>query len=291
MNIVQLYDVLAKHLVKVVLSAVIVFTLLVTSCQSYVVVEGGSQGVVLKLGKISQDSLPEGLHFVTPFITSVKTINTRVTMASVEASAGTKDLQTVRLKVSVNYRIDSSKVVDIFRKVGNEAAVSVNIVAPANQEVIKANTAKYNAEELLTKRDQLKLAIVESLTSRLAVEGILVQDVSIADINFSDEFNKAIEAKQIASQSAQKAKYLAEQATNEAAGAIAVAKGQASSLIESAKGRSTALLMEAEAQAKANSLIKQSLTEELLRKQAIDKWNGAYPTTVLGTSTPMINIK
>lgn len=258
---------------------------------SVTVIEGGSRGVLTTLGKINEQPLGEGFHFLAPFISSVEEVSLRVNKVEVQASAGTKDLQSVNMKVAVNYTIDPTKVVQIYRKVGDAKAVANNIVAPINQEVIKSNASLLDAEELLTKRQLLKTKILEGLTHRLASEGIIVQDASIADITFSDEFNKAIEAKQIASQNAQKAKYLAEQATNEAAASIAEAKGKAEGQIEISKGKASAILTEAQAQAKANALLRESLTPALLQKLAIEKWNGAYPTTVLGDKTvPMIQI-
>ena len=283
--------VLMKRIAIIGSSVVGTLFLGITTCSSAVIIEGGSRGVLTKLGKIDEQPLGEGFHVVIPFVSRVEKINLRVNKVEVQASAGTKDLQSVNMKVAVNYTIDPSKVVQIYRKVGDARAVADNIVAPINQEVIKSNASLLDAEELLTKRQLLKTKILEDLTQRLSTEGIIVQDASVADIVFSEEFNKAIEAKQIASQNAQKARYLAEQATNEAAAAIAESKGKAESAIEISKGRASAVLTEAQAQAKANALLRESLTPALLQKLAIEKWDGAYPTTVLGDKTvPMIQI-
>jgi regulator of protease activity HflC (stomatin/prohibitin superfamily) len=275
-----------------VLALVGFLLLVITTCSSIRVIEGGTRGVVTKLGTISSEPLGEGFHLVTPFITNVSVVNIRVQKSDVGATAGTKDLQKVAIKVVVNYSLDPARVVDIYRKVGTEEAVVTNIISPANQETIKASTAKLNAEELLTKREDLKMDIFEDLKARLSREGIVIHDASIADIDFSAEFDKAIEQKQIAQQAAQQAKYLAEKATNEAAAAIEQAKGVALAEIERAKGQAAAILEKAKADAEAQELLKRSLSKDILELRALEKWNGVLPIySTSGSSVPFIQLQ
>jgi regulator of protease activity HflC (stomatin/prohibitin superfamily) len=282
-----------KHFeIKLAITAVLGFLLLVTIYSATNIVEGGTRGVVTKLGTISEEPLGEGLHFTTPFITNVNIINIRVQKSDVGATAGTKDLQKVAVKVVVNYSLDPARVVEIYRKVGGEEEVVRNIISPANQETIKASTAKLNAEELLTKRDDLKADIFEDLKARLSKEGIIIHDASIADIDFSEEFDKAIEQKQIAQQAAQQAKYLAEKATNEAAAVIEQAKGAALAEMEKAKGQAAAILERAKADAEAQELLKKSLSKEILELRALEKWNGVLPVySTSGSSVPFIQLQ
>lgn len=263
---------------------------LVTACQSYTIVEGGTRGIVKRLGTIQPESLGEGIHLTVPFITTVSRVNMRVQKSDVSASAGTKDLQRVTVLMVVTYSLDPGRVVDIYRRLGSEEAVANNVIAPANQETVKAASAKLNAEELLTKRDLLKADVLEDLRTRLAKEGILVQDVSIAGIDFSDEFDKAIEQKQIAQQAAQQAKYLAEKATNEAAAVVEQAKGQATAELEKARGDAASTLERAKAQAKAQELLRVTLTKEVLELKAIERWNGQLPTYSAGGAVPFVQI-
>lgn len=263
---------------------------LVTACQSYTIVEGGTSSIVKRLGTIQPDALGEGIHFTVPYITSLAHINMRVQKSDVQASAGTADLQRVTISVVVTYSLNPGQIVAIYRKIGSEEAVASNIIAPANQEVIKAASAKLKAEELLTKREQFKADVLEDLSARLAKEGILVQDVSIAGIDFSDEFDKAIEQKQIAQQAAQQAKYLAEKATNEAAAVVEQAKGQATAELEKARGDAASTLERAKAQAKAQELLRTTLTKEVLELKAIERWDGALPTYSAGGAVPFVQI-
>lgn len=279
-----------KYIVKGVLAGSLGLLALITACGSYAIIEGGTVGVVKRLGTIQPEHLSEGIHLKVPFVTSIAVVSTRVTKSDVQASAGTKDLQRVTVSMIVTYSLDPSKIVDIYRRLGSEDAVINNIISPANQETVKAATAKLNAEELLTKRELLKSDVLEDLRQRLAKEGVIVQDVSIAGIDFSDEFDKAIEQKQIAQQAAQQAKYLAEKATNEAAAVVEQAKGQATAELEKARGDAAATLERARAQAKAQELLRQTLTKEVLELKAIESWDGKLPQYMSGGTVPFIQI-
>jgi regulator of protease activity HflC (stomatin/prohibitin superfamily) len=225
---------------------------------SIVIIEGGNRGVLVRLGSINETVLGEGIHMVTPFVSQVHKMSIRIQKADIRGIAGTKDLQQVALDVVVNYYIDPAAVVKIYREVGDEAAIIARILTPASQEMVKAACAEKTAEELLILRTNLRESILKTLTDRLKVRGIIVTDVSIANLDFSDEFDRAIEQKQIAQQQAQQAKFLAERAENEAAAEIAKAKGQA----------------------EAQRLLIQTLTPAVLQKMAVEKWDGKMPQVV-----------
>jgi len=225
---------------------------------SVVIVEGGNRGVLVRLGTINEQVLGEGIHMVTPFVSQVHEMSIRIQKADIRGLAGTKDLQQVALDVVVNYYIDPDSVVKIYREVGDEAAIITRILTPASQEMVKAACAEKTAEELLILRTDLRESILKTLTERLKVRGIIVTDISIANLDFSDEFDRAIELKQIAQQQAQQAKFLAERAENEAAAEIAKARGQA----------------------EAQRLLIQTLTPAVLQKMALEKWDGKLPQVV-----------
>jgi regulator of protease activity HflC (stomatin/prohibitin superfamily) len=238
------------------------------SINPFVQIGAGERGVVMNWGQVQNAILTEGLHLRVPLMQSVQKISVRVQKSDVKTSGASKDLQDVGLELVVNWKINPSKVNKVYQTIGDERAVLENIIIPAVSEMAKAASARKTAEEIITKRQELKKDIDELLVSRLANYGIILSDVSIIDIKFSDEFNKAIEAKQVAEQEAKQAIFKAEQAKNDAVARVNMAEGQA----------------------KAQQLQQQALSPELLQKMAIDKWDGHFPTYMGGT-LPFLQIK
>lgn len=234
----------------------------------FVQIGAGERGVVMNWGQVQDVILSEGLHTRIPLMQTVQIVSVRVQKSDVKTSGASRDLQDVGLELVVNWRINTAKVNKVYQNIGDEKAVLDNIIVPAVSEMAKAATAKKTAEEIITKRQQLKQDIDNLLVTRLANYGIILSDVSIIDIRFSDEFNRAIEAKQVAEQEAKQAIFKAEQAKNDAVARVNMAEGQA----------------------KAQQLQQQSLSPELLQKMAIDKWNGVFPT-YMGTTLPFIQLK
>ena len=173
------------------------------------------------------------------------------------------------MDIAVNWHIEPDQVNRIFQQVGEKEQIVFRIINPAVSEVVKAATAKKNAEEIITKRTELKEEIDNQLQKRLVEYGIAVDGVSIVNISFSPEFAKAIEAKQIAEQEAKRAEFEAAKAEQQAIAEVNRAKGQA----------------------EAQRLQRQTLTAELLQKQAIEKWDGKFPLVLGGEGAlPFINI-
>ena len=204
-----------------------------------------------------------------PIVTSVKTLSVRVQKTDIQADAASKDLQKVSTDLAVNWNIDPAKANQVFQQIGDEAQIVTSILTPAISEVLKAATAKKTAEQIITERNDLKTEIDSSLKQRLEPYGVIVRDVSLINFGFSAEFSKAIEAKQIAEQEAKQAEFTVKKATQDAQAEVNRAKGQA----------------------EAQRLQRQSLTPEILQQQAIQKWNGQFPTVMGGNSSlPLINI-
>lgn len=246
--------------------ALVIFAVL----NPFVQVGAGERGVVMNWGEVQPQIMGEGLHFRTPIMQSVQIVSVRVQKSDVKTSGASKDLQDVGLELVVNWKINSGKVNQVYQTIGDEKSVLDNIIMPAVSEMAKAASAKKTAEEIITKRQELKADIDKLLVTRLANYGIILSDVSIIDIKFSDEFNKAIEAKQVAEQEAKQAIFKAEQAKNDAVARVNMAEGQA----------------------KAQALQVQALTPELLQKIALDKWNGVLPVTMTaGTALPFLNLR
>lgn len=207
----------------------IVITIIVlTILNPFVIISAGERGVVLNLGAVSDNILMEGLHFRTPFLQSIKIMDVRIQKEEVETGAASKDLQELKTTIALNYHIDPTLVNQLYQKVGTQ--YKKIIIDPAVQEAVKAATAKYNAEESITKRSQVKEDIKKLLAERLQKEYITVDEVSITDFDFSDQFNKAIENKVTNEQNALAAKNLLEQKKYEAEQVVVSAQAQAESI-------------------------------------------------------------
>jgi prohibitin 1 len=241
--------------------------LLLINC--IVTVPAGKRGVVTQFGQVQGYVLNEGLHFKNPIGSRVETISVRVQRTDIEVPVGTKDLQTITTTLALNWHIDPAQVNNIYQQIGEADQVVERVINPAISEVLKAATPKKTAEEILKQRSELKNEIDGELKTRLEKYGIRIDDVSLVNIAFSPEFAKSIEAKQIAEQEAKKADYVAQKAIKEAEAEVNRAKGNA----------------------EAQRLQRETLTPALLQKQAIEKWDGQFPTVMTGEgSLPMINI-
>ncbi len=235
----------------------------------FAIVGAGERGVMMRFGKVQDAILDEGIHPILPIVTSVKTLSVRVQKTDLKADAASKDLQSITTDLAVNWNVDPTQVNQVFQQIGDEEQIVTSILSPAISEVLKAATSKKTAEEIITKRTELKTEIDNSLKKRLEPYGVIVRDVSLINFGFSPEFSKAIEDKQIAEQEAKQAEFTVKKATQDAQAEINRAKGQA----------------------EAQRLQRQTLTPQILQQQAIEKWNGQFPTVMGGGGTlPLINI-
>ncbi|MEG5161885.1 prohibitin family protein [Microcoleus sp. AT3-A2] len=247
----------------------IVFIIAALILRPFALVGPGERGVMMRFGKVQDTILDEGIHPILPIFTSVKTLSVRVQKTDLKADAASKDLQSITTDLAVNWNVDPAKVNQVFQQVGDEEQIVTSILSPAISEVLKAATSKKTAEEIITKRTELKTEIDNSLKKRLEPYGVIVRDVSLINFGFSPEFSKAIESKQIAEQEAKQAEFTVKKATQDAQAEINRAKGKA----------------------EAQRLQRQTLTAEILQQQAIEKWNGQFPTVMGGGGTlPLINI-
>lgn len=249
----------------------------ITFMGSYGTVGPGERGVRIIMGKTGEEVLGEGPHLKAPFFSEIKTMSIRVKKSEDQTEAATKDMQRVGAKVALNWTINPESVGKMLREVGSEESIENNIIAPAVAEVLKAATAKMTAEEVLTKRMELKHTIDEQLIARLTAYGLIVRDISLVNLEFTNEFNHAVEQKQIAEQQAKQASYVAEKATQDA---IAV--------VNTAKGDADATLVKAKAQAQAQQLLKQTLTKEVLTLKYLETWNGQLPQVMTGSGSGLM---
>ncbi len=211
----------------------------------------GKIGVVTQYGRVTGRELTEGLSVVAPFgVNSVSVYDIKVQKEVADTQAATKDLQDVTAEVVLNYHLNRGQVSKIHQTVG--ALYKDRVISPALSETFKSASAKYNASELITERAVLKKDVYDQLRDRLEKYGVVVDDVSITNFRFSDSFAKAIEDKQVAQQNAERAKFNLEAAQTDAQAQAAQA---------------------------------QTLSDNYLRKLAIDKWDGKMPSTVAGDGT------
>jgi regulator of protease activity HflC (stomatin/prohibitin superfamily) len=233
-------------------------------------IKTGEIGIKTRFGKIVGSTTNEGIIFKSP-IEKVEKINIKVQKYENKdaLSTSTKDMQIVNnIKVSINYQIDGTNVVELYKKVGIN--YSNTILEPAIQETIKGVISKYTSEELVTKRSEISLDINNTLNERIKNYGINSVSVAINNFDFSEAYNQAIEQKAVAEQNVLKAQQELEQTKVEAEKKI----------------------VEAEATNKANELLKQNVTDEVLMKQFIEKWDGKLPTTYAGNDIlKMFNLK
>ena len=234
-------------------------------------VGAGQRGVIFNnFGGVEDKVLGEGFHFRTPFVQSVKTFSIKVQKSDVKAEAASKDLQTVKSDIVVNWHLDASKVNKVYQNIGAESDVFDRIISPAVSETVKASTAQFTAEEVIVKRPILKENIDKLLRERLVQYHVLLDDVSIINVDFSDEFNKAIEQKSVAIQNAQKAENDLKRIEIEATQRVATAKA------------------EAEAMTIKTKALEQNA--KLVDYEAVLRWNGVLPTTMMGSAVPFVNL-
>ena len=259
----------AKKVKKIVIPVAIALVLIFIAANAFTVVGAGHTGVVVTMGKVNEGVLQEGLHFKIPFIQNVVMIDNRIQKLEVNTEAFSKDLQSVNTTLAINYRVDTSKSYSIYKNIG--ANYEDVLVTPAVNEVLKAITATYTAEETVTNRALISDGLVTGLNEKLNNIGLYVTDVNIIDFDFSEAFITAIEEKQVAQQKLRKAE-------TEKKTAITNAEADA----EAAKVR-------AEGEAEANKKLTASLTPEVLNYKTIEKWNGELPK-VTGDGDAIIDI-
>ena len=247
--------------------------------QSFIRVPAGNRGVLITWGgKVEDRILGEGLSFIIPFIQSVEFMNVQVQKAESTESAATLDLQEVTTTVAVNFRLDSTKVNTIYRELSQDYISRV--IKPNIEESLKAATAQYTAEELVTKRALMKGTFGDILDDRLAVFDIEVVAVSLTDFQFSASFAAAIEAKVTAEQQALEAKNKLEQIRYEAQQQVIQAEAEKNATIARAQGEAEAAIIEANATAKAIEVITSQMTPEYAQYLWLAQWDGKLPLVV-----------
>lgn len=242
--------------------------ILFLALMSFYIVDAGERAVLLTWGNPSVNAIGPGIHAKIPIAQSVVKIPIRTQKYEVESSAASKDLQVVTAKIATNYHILPEAAVSIYINLGSD--YEFKVIQPLEQEAVKATTAQFTAEELITKRESVRSEMKKIFFEKLESRGIIVEDVSIVNFDFSPEFNKAIENKVTQEQNALAAKNKLEQI-----------KFEAQQQIESAKGQAEAINL-------INEQLKQS--PNYIEYQKILKWDGILPKFVGSGITPLIDV-
>ncbi len=236
---------------------------------SFTTIPAGHRGVVIRFSAVTGSILDEGLKTKLPFIDSVVKMSVQTQKYEADSSAVTNDLQDVSTTIALNWHLDPSMAAEVYRTLGLEFVD--RIAAPAIQETIKQVTAKFNAEDLILRREEVKTAITESLSGRLRERGIITETVSITNFQFSSTFTAAIEAKVAAEQAVLEATNKLERVKVEAQQREAEAKGEADARIAKAIGEAEYIRVVTDAQVAANQAIAESLTPEVLQYILLDR--------------------
>jgi regulator of protease activity HflC (stomatin/prohibitin superfamily) len=240
----------------------------------FVVINAGNRGVITNFGKVDPVVLGEGLHVRIPIMQAIHEINVQIQKGEGDGDSASKDMQQVHIKIALNYHLLPERVSETYQAIGNLSTVGDRIIVPAVQEAVKATTAKYTAEELISKRSEVRDLISATLKERMTRHGIAIDEFSIVNFAFSPSFNQAIEAKTTAEQLKLKAERDLQRIEVEAKQKVASAKAEAESL----------------------SLQRQQVTPEMIRlrevenqRYALEKWDGHLPN-VTGGTIPFINV-
>ena len=252
---------------KNVVGIVILVAALIVLFNSLQTIGAGERGVVFSMfGGVQDLVLDEGLRFKIPFVEDIIPMDVKIQKSETAVSASSKDLQMVSSTIAVNYHVSPEAANHVYQEVG--LSFKERILDPAVQESMKAGTAQFTAEELITRRAEVSTQIKDMLAGRLLTHNIIVDEFNIIDFSFSAVFNEAIEAKQTAEQSALKAERDLERVKIEAEQQITTAR----------------------AEAESQRLQRETITSQLLQLRAIEKWDGHLPQVTSG-GTPFIDLK
>lgn len=234
-----------------VIAALVGIILLISSV--FCVIGVGKAGIKVRLGQVIGEPLNSGVHIKSP-IDSVKKFDVKMQREDIKTNGASKDLQDVTIEIALNYSLKANKLPDLYRSVGKDY-IDV-LLRPVCNETIKAVASKYSAEELITKRDEVSRDMLDNLEAKLSDNGIAIENVNIINLTFSEAFNTAIEAKQVAQQNALKAEQDLARVKVEAEQQIAQARAEAESY----------------------KLKNQEITDKTLQLKWIEKWDGKLPT-------------
>lgn len=269
------------HRGRIVAAALVVVIALIFAISCFSFVPTGHTGVVTLFGKVEDYTLDSGIHFKNPFARVIKMDN-RIQKESVELSCFSSDIQEVEVVFTLNYQISKEYAMNIYKTIGKNYFDTA--VSPIITESVKTVAARYTAEDLINKRNELAMAIETDMKEKLLIFNIELVSTSIEDMDFTDAFTDAVEAKQVAAQNKLRAE-------TEAAQRVVEAEAEAQIRRVTAEAEAYEILQRAEAEAQANQKLAESITDRLIEYRYYEVWDGKLPQMVMGESTtPMVQI-
>lgn len=261
-------------MIKRIVAGIAVGIGIIVFFSSFETVNEGTRGLVFNMGRADRVVEP-GFYWLNPFTEDVKEVDVTTVKVEGTASAATKDLQNVTATIAVNYEIDPTKIVDIYKQYNLD--YESRVIVPAIQEEVKAATAKYTAEEVITKRQEVRDAIFTNIKTRVAQSNLVVKDVLITNFDFSTQFNVAIEAKVKAEQDALKAK-------ND----LVRIQAEADQRVATAKAEAEAIKMQSDAAQNPRYVELKQVEAQL---KFAEKWDGKLPVNIYGSAPiPFLNL-
>lgn len=237
--------------------------------QFLVIVPAGERGVLLRFGAVQPTVLAEGLHPLLPVRDTVRPMSVRVQSRTLHSEAASRDLQDVDFDLAVSWQLIPERAAAAYQRLGDGDAIKTTVIEPALEDTLKAVVAAFTAEQLITERAAVKQALSTQLAERLAANDLALTGIDLLQVQFSERFRLAVEAKQVAEQDARRAEYEADKARRLA----------------------EARVFQAEGEARAQRLLQTGLTPEVLQHQAIEKWNGHLPLVMSRDNLRGLNFK
>ena len=269
------------HRGRIIIVALVAVIALIFAISCFSFVPTGHTGVVTLFGKVEDYTLDSGVHFKNPFARVIKMDN-RIQKESVELSCFSSDIQEVEVVFTLNYQISKEYAMNIYKTIGKNYFDTA--VSPIITESVKTVAARYTAEDLINKRNELAMAIETDMKEKLLIFNIELVSTSIEDMDFTDAFTDAVEAKQVAAQNKLRAE-------TEAAQRVVEAEAEAQIRRVTAEAEAYEILQRAEAEAQANQKLAESITDRLIEYRYYEVWDGKLPQMVMGESTtPMVQI-
>ena len=269
------------HHGRIVAAALVIIITLIFAISCFSFVPTGHTGVVTLFGKVEDYTLDSGIHFKNPFARVIKMDN-RIQKESVELSCFSSDIQEVEVVFTLNYQISKEYAMNIYKTIGKNYFDTA--VSPIITESVKTVAARYTAEDLINKRNELAMTIEADMKEKLLAFNIELVSTSIEDMDFTDAFTNAVEEKQVAAQNKLKAE-------TEAAQRVVEAEAEAQIRRVTAEAEAYEILQRAEAEAQANQKLAESITDRLIEYRYYEVWDGKLPQMVMGESTtPMVQI-
>lgn len=269
------------HRGRIIIVALVVVIALIFTISCFSFVPTGHTGVVTLFGKVEDYTLDSGVHFKNPFARVIKMDN-RIQKESVELSCFSSDIQEVEVVFTLNYQISKEYAMNIYKTIGKNYFDTA--VSPIITESVKTVAARYTAEDLINKRNELAMTIETDMKEKLLAFNIELVSTSIEDMDFTDAFTNAVEEKQVAAQNKLKAE-------TEAAQRVVEAEAEAQIRRVTAEAEAYEILQRAEAEAQANQKLAESITDRLIEYRYYEVWDGKLPQMVMGESTtPMVQI-